>query len=60
MPPRSLWSVVSVVQLSFMAPLGYSFFVALLYVMEAGTLAMVALSLWVAWCFKNRSFPSVW
>ncbi len=33
---------------------------ALLYVMIGSLVLMVGLSLWVAWCFKSRSFPFVW
>lgn len=39
---------------------GYHFFIAMFYVMVGGLVLMVGLSLWVAWCFKSRSFPSVW
>ncbi|KAG2494212.1 hypothetical protein HYH03_007568 [Edaphochlamys debaryana] len=56
-----MWRVASVVNIdTVIAPLGYTFFVAILYVMVAGLVLMVGLSLWVAWCFKSRSFPSVW
>ncbi|GFR50532.1 hypothetical protein Agub_g12802 [Astrephomene gubernaculifera] len=56
-----LWRVASAVNVDqLIAPLGYNFFIGLLYLMMGGLVAVMGLSLWVAWCFKNRSFPSVW
>lgn len=39
---------------------GYTFFVGLLYAMVGLLILMMGLSVWVAWCFKNRSFPAIW
>ncbi|KXZ42488.1 hypothetical protein GPECTOR_142g709 [Gonium pectorale] len=56
-----IWKVVQVVNIdNVVAPLGYNFFIGLLYVMIGGLALTVGLSLWVAWCFKSRSFPYVW
>ncbi|EFJ49262.1 phosphate acetyltransferase [Volvox carteri f. nagariensis] len=56
-----LWKVAQTVNIDqVVAPLGYNFFIGLLYIMVGLLMLMMGLSLWVAWCFKNRSFPSVW
>ncbi|GIL45019.1 hypothetical protein Vafri_2438, partial [Volvox africanus] len=56
-----LWKVAQTVNIDqVIAPLGYNFFIGLLYIMIGLLVLMMGLSLWVAWCFKNRSFPSVW
>ncbi len=39
---------------------GYALFLAALYTMIGLMMVAVALSAWVAWCFRNRSFPAVW
>ncbi len=39
---------------------GYAVFLAALYTMIGLMMVAVALSAWVAWCFRNRSFPAVW
>ncbi|GFR44799.1 hypothetical protein Agub_g6134 [Astrephomene gubernaculifera] len=54
------WKVVSVLSFNWLADLGYSAYVALLYGMVALLALNIALCVWVAWCFKEQKFPVVW
>ncbi|GLI68263.1 hypothetical protein VaNZ11_012618, partial [Volvox africanus] len=39
---------------------GYKFYVIVFYLLSAMLYVSVAICVWVAWCFKNDSFPYLW
>lgn len=43
-----------------MAEQGYKFYTIAFYLMVAMLAVAVAVCVWVAWCFKNDSFPFLW
>lgn len=43
-----------------MAEQGYFFYTVAFYLMVAMLAISVAVCIWVAWCFKNDSFPFLW
>jgi hypothetical protein len=60
-PLRRLWQVVSLVNLNqFIAARGYTFFLGAIYLMFAGLLVAVGLSIWVAQQFQANRFDHVW
>jgi hypothetical protein len=57
----TLWQIVSLVNLNqFIAARGYTFFLGAIYLMFAGLLVAVGLSIWVAQQFQANRFDHVW
>ncbi|GFR46430.1 hypothetical protein Agub_g8004 [Astrephomene gubernaculifera] len=54
------WTVVGVLNFTWLADLGYTAYVAVLYCMVALLAINVGMCVWVAWCFKEHKFPVVW
>ncbi|GFR46567.1 hypothetical protein Agub_g8160 [Astrephomene gubernaculifera] len=54
------WSVVSVLNFTWLADLGYGAYIAVLYLMLTLLAVNVGMCVWVAWCFKEQKFPVVW
>ncbi|KAG2435418.1 hypothetical protein HYH02_011919 [Chlamydomonas schloesseri] len=59
-PDGAAWSVVSVLNFTWLADLSYSAYLALLYSAVALLVVNIGLCVWVAWCFKEQKFPVVW
>ncbi|PNH05151.1 hypothetical protein TSOC_008612 [Tetrabaena socialis] len=59
-PDGRVWTIVAVLNFRWVADLGYSAYLALLYSMLALLGVNVGLCVWVAWCFKEQKFPVVW
>ncbi|KAG2435422.1 hypothetical protein HYH02_011922 [Chlamydomonas schloesseri] len=59
-PDGAAWSVISVLNLTWLADLSYSAYLALLYSAVALLVVNIGLCVWVAWCFKEQKFPVVW
>ncbi|KXZ48338.1 hypothetical protein GPECTOR_28g744 [Gonium pectorale] len=43
-----------------LAAAGYKFYVVVFYILSAMLYVSVIICVWVAWCFKNDSFPFLW
>ncbi|GIL68039.1 hypothetical protein Vafri_21326 [Volvox africanus] len=54
------WTVVGVLNFTWLSDLGYGAYLAVLYSMVALLMGNVGLCVWVAWCFKEHKFPVVW
>ena len=39
---------------------GYTFYIAILFILTAALVLSVILCVWVGWCFKNDRFPYIW
>lgn len=39
---------------------GYKFYLVVFYLLSAMLYVCIAICVWVAWCFKNDSFPFLW
>ncbi|KAG2435423.1 hypothetical protein HYH02_011923 [Chlamydomonas schloesseri] len=59
-PDGAAWSVVSVLNFTWLGQLSYSAYLALLYSAVALLVVNIGLCVWVAWCFKEQKFPVVW
>ncbi|KAG2423147.1 hypothetical protein HXX76_015532 [Chlamydomonas incerta] len=59
-PTGAAWSVVSVLNFTWLGHLSYSAYLALLYAAVALLVMNIVLCVWVAWCFKEQKFPVVW
>ncbi|KAG2423149.1 hypothetical protein HXX76_015534 [Chlamydomonas incerta] len=59
-PTGAAWSVVGVLNFTWLADLSYSAYLALLYAAVALLVMNIGLCVWVAWCFKEQKFPVVW
>ncbi|PNH09880.1 hypothetical protein TSOC_003476 [Tetrabaena socialis] len=55
-----LWRIIGVLNFPWLADLGYSAYLAVLYAMVAALAINLSLCVWVAWCFKEQKFPVVW
>ncbi|PNW87845.1 hypothetical protein CHLRE_01g004157v5 [Chlamydomonas reinhardtii] len=59
-PNGAAWSVVGVLNFTWLTHLGYGAYLALLYAAVALLVVNIGLCVWVAWCFKEQKFPVVW
>ncbi|KAG2423145.1 hypothetical protein HXX76_015530 [Chlamydomonas incerta] len=59
-PTGAAWSVISVLNFTWLTHLGYGAYLALLYAAVALLVVNIGLCVWVAWCFKEQKFPVVW
>ncbi|PNH08057.1 Tiny macrocysts protein B, partial [Tetrabaena socialis] len=59
-PTGRVWPIFNVLSFNWVADLGYSAYLALLYSMVILLGTNVGLCVWVAWCFKEQKFPVVW
>ncbi|PNW87839.1 hypothetical protein CHLRE_01g003950v5 [Chlamydomonas reinhardtii] len=59
-PNGAAWSVVGVLNFTWLGDLSYSAYLALLYAAVALLVMNIGLCVWVAWCFKEQKFPVVW
>ncbi len=39
---------------------GYTFYLAIFYILVSILFGSVAILIWVGWCFKNDNFPFLW
>ncbi|KAG2423146.1 hypothetical protein HXX76_015531 [Chlamydomonas incerta] len=59
-PTGAAWSVIGVLNFTWLTHLGYGGYLALLYMAVALLVVNIGLCVWVAWCFKEQKFPVVW
>ncbi|PNW87843.1 hypothetical protein CHLRE_01g004124v5 [Chlamydomonas reinhardtii] len=59
-PNGAAWSVIGVLNFTWLGDLSYSAYLALLYAAVALLVMNIGLCVWVAWCFKEQKFPVVW
>ncbi|KAG2494502.1 hypothetical protein HYH03_007271 [Edaphochlamys debaryana] len=59
-PDGTAWDIVGVLNFQWLADLGYSVYLVVLYGMVSLLAINVGLCVWVAWCFKEQKFPVVW
>ncbi|KAG2494504.1 hypothetical protein HYH03_007272 [Edaphochlamys debaryana] len=59
-PNGTAWDIIGVLNFQWLADLGYSVYLVVLYGMVSLLAINVGLCVWVAWCFKEQKFPVVW
>ena len=59
--PRRIWQAFSIIQLNaFMTGRGYSFFLAVLYILAIALGFNTGLCIWVSRSFQQNKFDYVW
>ncbi|GIM04869.1 hypothetical protein Vretimale_9356 [Volvox reticuliferus] len=59
-PHSVAWSIIGVLNFTWLGHLGYGVYLAVLYSMLALLAINIGMCVWVAWCFKEHKFPVVW